>query len=89
MVTDLWFISLITREEHGIHKYAMLLSNYKLDVNDTLTIWKKHRIQCTPCSSQIISEMLPEIHTMEKCYFLKAIIHFQIIRFSVANQYIL
>ena len=25
-----------------------------------------------PCSSQIISEMLPEIHTMEKCYFLKS-----------------
>ena len=26
----------------------------------------KHAIQCMPCSSQIISEMLPEIHTMEK-----------------------
>ena len=22
-----------------------------------------------PCSSKIISEMLPEIHTMDKCYF--------------------
>ena len=31
-----------------------------------------------PCSSQIIlCEMLPEIHTMEKCYFLKSIIHSQ------------
>ena len=30
-----------------------------------------------PCSSLIISEILPEIHTMEKCYFLKYIIHSQ------------
>ena len=38
--------------------------------------------------SQIISEMLPEIHTMEKSYVLKPIIHFQIISFSliVSNQ---
>ena len=32
-----------------------------------------------PCSSQIISEMLPEIHTMETFDFLKSIIHSQII----------
>ena len=31
-----------------------------------------------PCSSQTISEKLPEIHTMEKCCFLKPIIHSQI-----------
>ena len=35
------------------------------------------------CSSLIISEMLPEIHIMEKCDFLKSIIHSQIIYFSV------
>ena len=28
-----------------------------------------------PCSSQITSEMVPEIHAMEKYYFLKLIIH--------------
>ena len=38
---------------------------------------------CMSCSSQIISEMLPEIHTIEKCYFLKPISHSQIIQFSV------
>ena len=31
------------------------------------------------CSSRIISEMLPESHTMEKCDFLKSLIHFQLI----------
>ena len=29
------------------------------------------------------SEMLPEIHTMEKCDYLKSIIHSQILKFSV------
>ena len=37
------------------------------------------KIQYMPCSSQIKSEMLPEIHTMEKLYLLNSIIHFQII----------
>ena len=32
-----------------------------------------------PCSSQILSEMLPEIHRMEKCDFRKPIILSQII----------
>ena len=32
-----------------------------------------------PCSSRIISEMLPEIHTMEKCDFLKSSIHSPVI----------
>ena len=36
-----------------------------------------------PCSSEVISEMLPEIHTTEQCYFLKSIINSQIIQFSV------
>ena len=33
--------------------------------------------QCMSCSSQIISEILPEIHTMDKCDFHKPIIHSQ------------
>ena len=33
----------------------------------------KQGIHCMPCSSQIISKMLPEIHTMGKCDFLKPI----------------
>ena len=37
----------------------------------------EHGIQYMPCFSRIISEMLPEIHTTEMCYFLKSIIHFQ------------
>ena len=45
----------------------------------------EHGIQCMPCSSQIISEMLPEIHTMEKFDFVKYIIHSQIIQFSVCD----
>ena len=44
---------------------------------------EEHGIQCMPCSSQIISEMLPEIHTMQKFDFLKPILHSQIIYFSV------
>ena len=51
----------------------------------SLIIREEHSIHCMPCSSQILSEMLPEIHTMEKCYFLKFIIHFQIISFSVLH----
>ena len=43
-------------------------------------------IQCMPCSSRIISEMLPEIHTMEKCDFLKSITHSFIIKFSVLSE---
>ena len=31
------------------------------------------------CSSQIINEMLFEVHLMEKCYFPKPVIHSQII----------
>ena len=42
-------------------------------------IGEKHGIQCMPCFSQIISEMLPENHTMEKCDFIKCIICSQII----------
>ena len=30
-----------------------------------------------PCFFQIVSEMLPEIYTVEKCDFLKPIIHSQ------------
>ena len=35
-------------------------------------------------NSRIISDILPEIHTMEKCYFLKPLIHSQMISFSFA-----
>ena len=45
-----------------------------------------YSIQCMPCSSEIISEMLPESHTMEKCYFLKPVIHFQLIQFFDLNS---
>ena len=38
------------------------------------------------CSSPIMNEMLPEIHTMEKCDFLKPIIHSQIIQLSVIHE---
>ena len=34
---------------------------------------------------QIVSEMLPEVHIMEKCYFLNPRIHPQIMEFSVIN----
>ena len=46
-------------------------------------IREEHGIQRIPCSFRIISEMLPEIHTLEKCDFLISIIHCQIILFSV------
>ena len=35
------------------------------------------------CSSQIMSEMPPEIHTVEKCYFFKPITDSKIFLFSV------
>ena len=41
-------------------------------------IQEEHGIQCMPCSSQIINEMLPEIHTMENIDFLKSLVHSQI-----------
>ena len=40
---------------------------------------REHGIQCMPCFSKIISEMLLDIHTMEKCDFLKPIVHSQMI----------
>ena len=39
----------------------------------------EHGIQCMPCSSRIISEMLPEIHTVEKCYFFMAVMEMKIV----------
>ena len=36
-----------------------------------------------PCFSRIISEMLPEIHTVAKVDLLESIIHSQVIIFSV------
>ena len=44
-----------------------------------LIIRDQHGIQCMPCFSQIISEMLPEIHAMEKFDFLKPKFIFSII----------
>ena len=41
------------------------------------------------CSSRIISEMQPDIHTMEKFAFLKSIIHSQIIKLSVYHGFFL
>ena len=41
----------------------------------SITISEMHGIQCVPCSSQIVSEMLPEIHILEKCDFLKPKVH--------------
>ena len=38
-------------------------------------IEEEHGVQCMPCSSSIICEMLPEIQTMEKYDFLKSVIH--------------
>ena len=45
----------------------------------SLVIRVEHGIHCRPCSNRIISEMLPDIHTMEKFDFLKSMIHSQII----------
>ena len=36
---------------------------------------REHGIQCMPCFFRIISEILPEIHTIEKFDFLTSIIH--------------
>ena len=38
---------------------------------------REHGIHCMPYPSRIISEMLPEINTMEKFIFFKSIIHFE------------
>ena len=43
----------------------------------------EHGIQCMPYFSRIISEMLPETHTMEKYDFLRSISHSEIIKFSI------
>ena len=46
-------------------------------INENLV---EHGIHCLPCSSQIISEMLPEIHKMKKVqFFFKPMIHSQMI----------
>ena len=45
----------------------------------SLMILGEHGIQCMPCSSQLISETLPEIQTVAKYDFLKSVIHSQII----------
>ena len=49
----------------------------------SLMIQVKHGIQYMTCPPRIISGMLPEIHTMDKCVFLKSMIHSQIILFSI------
>ena len=49
----------------------------------SLIIQEELGIQYMPCLSQLISKMLPEIHTLEKCDFLKLIVHSQIIYLSV------
>ena len=41
---------------------------------------RENSIQCMPCSPRSISEVLPEIHTMEKYDFPKPKIHSQIIQ---------
>ena len=51
-----------------------------------LIIRVKHCIQCMSCSIQVGGEMLPKIHTMEKCYFLKSTIHFQISKYFVISE---
>ena len=48
-------------------------------------IRKEHGIQYMSCYSHIISEIPPEIHTMEKFDFLKSIIHSRIIQVSANN----
>ena len=47
-------------------------------------IRREHGIQCMPCSFRIMSEMLSEIHTIEKFDFFKSISHFKIIQLSVS-----
>ena len=42
-----------------------------------LMIRGAHGILCMPCSSQIISVMLSEIRTMENCYSVHPVIHFE------------
>ena len=49
-------------------------------------IWYRNNFEV---KSQIISEMLPEFHTMETCYFLKRIIHSQIMQVCVKFEAIL
>ena len=39
-----------------------------------------------PCSSQVISEVMPEIHTMEKFGFLKSMIYSKIISIPVLKS---
>ena len=39
-----------------------------------------------PCSSQVISEVMPEIHTMEKFGFLKSVIYSKIISIPVLKS---
>ena len=41
----------------------------------SLIIREDHGKLCMPCSSQIVGEMQPEIHIIEKRDFLKPIIH--------------
>ena len=49
----------------------------------SLMIRVEHCIQCIPCFSRFISEMLSEIHTVETFDFLKSIIRSQINKTSL------
>ena len=53
------------------HTSSLFYSCYVTD------LWH-HLAYCMPCSSKIISEILPEIHTLEKCDFLKPIMYSEI-----------
>ena len=56
--------------------------------NDSGGVWHTvyAMVYSMPCSSLIISEMLPEIYTMDECDFLKSIIHSQIIYFYCVSD---
>ena len=60
---------------------AMVRDLFRHLIHESRRAWYslEHCIQCMPYSSRIISELLPEIHTMEKCDFLKSVIHSEII----------
>ena len=67
MVTDLWYHFTYNPRGAWHTVYAMLP--------------EEQGIQCMPCSSKIISQLLPEIHTMQNYDFHKPITHSQIFLF--------
>ena len=69
----------------GTCLYSLLFHRFYGAISLIIRDEHEHGIQYMPSPFRVISEMLPQVHTMENCDFLKPIIYSQIIKLSVMS----